>query len=358
MNVDISTISVIIPMYNAVKYIKQTVDSVLNQTFKDIEVIVVDDCSTDGSYNFCKSLYENNKRVKIIHHQKNKGVALSRNSGLREAQGKYVTFLDNDDVILPYALELLFKVAEEYKADVVSTCGHVISNDETIPDDFSGLSKFCPDGFMVDKPVLFAPPDETFSPSLQDVRAKLDDYLKGVYGFWCCWNKIYLRSFLMHYDIFFTPYAEDRLFTFRCMFHASRYVKIPNIINVYRNLSFSESRRSASIKDLQNIVKGMNGMALEFNNYMKDMEFFKEYPDYKFSVIEIHMLSLEFNCIIPKYYKNNQFLDKDTFRAVYEKMEEVFGENAPLVNWLFNRYFVLSRILSKHGVSNLFTNML
>ena len=99
-------------------------------------------------------------------------------------------------------------------------------------------------------------------------------------------------------------------------------------------------------------------MALEFNNYMKDIEFFEENPDYKFLVIEIHMLSLEFNCIMPKYYKDNKFLSKDTFGAVYEKMEEVFGENAPLVNWLFNRYLVLSRILSKHGVSNMYTNML
>ena len=89
------TVSVIIPVYNNSKYLKECIDSVINQTYKKLEIIIVDDCSTDGSIDIIKSY--NDKRIKTIFHKKNKGSASTRNDGIKSASGRYLAFIDSDD---------------------------------------------------------------------------------------------------------------------------------------------------------------------------------------------------------------------------------------------------------------------
>lgn len=89
--------SIIIPVYNTSQYIDQAINSVLTQQFKDFELILIDDCSTDGSLDTCIRHSKHDSRIKLIKHTKNCGVAISRNDGLETAMGKYVLFLDSDD---------------------------------------------------------------------------------------------------------------------------------------------------------------------------------------------------------------------------------------------------------------------
>ena len=88
--------SFVIPMYNSEKYITETVCSILNQTYSDFEVIIVNDGSTDNSYSICKEIADNDKRVKLYNNTNN-GVAYSRNYGIKNALGDYIIFLDSDD---------------------------------------------------------------------------------------------------------------------------------------------------------------------------------------------------------------------------------------------------------------------
>ena len=105
--------SIIIPMYNVEKYIRICVDSILNQTFKDFEVIIVDDCSTDNSYKICNELYGNNEKIRLFRQDKNYGIpSFGRNYGLEKAVGKYVWFIDNDDAIVPESLEKLYNITQ------------------------------------------------------------------------------------------------------------------------------------------------------------------------------------------------------------------------------------------------------
>ncbi|MBR1580417.1 MAG: glycosyltransferase family 2 protein, partial [Selenomonadaceae bacterium] len=145
MKTDTPMITVIIPMYNAKKYIEQAIDSVLNQTFKDVGVLVIDDCSTDDSYELVQSRYGDNERVTLMRNRKNVGPLQTRNLGFRLATSKYIAMLDNDDVFLPNALEVFFNIAETQKADVVSSFGTLHSMGENIPKDFSG--QFIPEIF-------------------------------------------------------------------------------------------------------------------------------------------------------------------------------------------------------------------
>lgn len=91
-------VSIITPMYNSEKYIGCTIESVLNQTYKDWEMLIIDDCSSDNSSIIAKSYAEKDSRIKYIRVEKNSGVSHTRNIGLKEARGKFIAFLDSDDI--------------------------------------------------------------------------------------------------------------------------------------------------------------------------------------------------------------------------------------------------------------------
>ena len=112
-------ISVIIPVYNVEPYLKQCMDSVVGQTLKDIEIICVDDGSTDGSLDILREYEAEDNRIQIIE-QKNAGAGAARNNGMRHATGKYLSFLDSDDFFEPRMLEKAYDLAEKDQADFVA----------------------------------------------------------------------------------------------------------------------------------------------------------------------------------------------------------------------------------------------
>ena len=114
-------ISIIIPVYNVENYLVRTIKSLENQTIKDIEIILINDGSTDNSGKICDELYRNNKNIKVIH-QENKGVSNARNAGIDIASGEYITFMDADDEIEVDMYELLLSNINQYNADI-SMCG-------------------------------------------------------------------------------------------------------------------------------------------------------------------------------------------------------------------------------------------
>lgn len=117
-NISMNKISVIIPMYNSETYIEQCIKSVMNQTYQDFEVLIIDDGSTDCSLKICKEFSLTDDRLKV-YHQKNRGVSAARNYGLDIAAGEYVFFLDSDDAIHPFLLEEMIRQTEKFHAQMV-----------------------------------------------------------------------------------------------------------------------------------------------------------------------------------------------------------------------------------------------
>lgn len=117
-----SKISVCVPVYKVEQYIARCLDSIQNQSLKDIEIIVVNDCSPDNSMKIVKRFAAMDSRIKIIEHDANHGLMVARRTGYIAASGDYITFCDSDDSLPPQALEELYKKAEEDKADIVSGC--------------------------------------------------------------------------------------------------------------------------------------------------------------------------------------------------------------------------------------------
>ena len=119
-------ISVLVPVYNAEKYIEKCIKSIINQTYKDIEIVLIDDESKDNSLNIMKNLQKQDNRIKIVSVE-NKGVADARNSAIENATGKLLTFVDSDDTIDEDYLEIMYNNLKKYDADIaVINCKNII----------------------------------------------------------------------------------------------------------------------------------------------------------------------------------------------------------------------------------------
>lgn len=115
-------LSVVVPVYNAKEYLLRCTDSILNQTFKDLELILVDDCSKDDSFKLCQKIAKSDKRVTAYKREQNGGIFAARNTGIELAKGEFITFVDNDDWLDLDMYEKLFSAAEKQNTDFVS-CG-------------------------------------------------------------------------------------------------------------------------------------------------------------------------------------------------------------------------------------------
>ncbi len=169
--------SVIVPVYDSEKYLIGCVQSVLKQDFKSLEIILVDDCSTDKSGEICDSFGEQNELIKVIQHEKNSGVSASRNSGIDAACGKYIIFLDSDDCLFDGCLNGIAKLIEEKTETDVIIGNHNRSNDG---------------GFIDSAVVNVNDPD--------DVIAHINN-LSFFIGY--CWRYVINRNFIIKNDLYF-----------------------------------------------------------------------------------------------------------------------------------------------------------
>ncbi len=122
-------ISVVIPVYNSQKYLEKCLDSVLNQTYNNFEVILIDDGSTDSSFELCQSIIKNNsnKDIKLIHQQ-NRGVSSARNAGIDNSTGDYIVFIDSDDQVDSDMLEFLYTLINSESECDLGVCGYYKDN--------------------------------------------------------------------------------------------------------------------------------------------------------------------------------------------------------------------------------------
>ena len=276
-------VSVIIPVYNAEKYIRQCLISVLASKFTDYEVIVVNDCSTDNSLAEVKKLLPHfDGRLKIISTKKNSGGAgIPRNVGIKNASGKYITLVDNDDFIMPTALGDFFELAEKYQADVVHTEKCLLFNDR-------GETKFKWEELGVQSD---EPHDEFVDvPTLEsnDLSERVNRYLRGKF-FWLPWGKLYRRDFLIKNKIDFPQvrFSEDMVFCFKCMCLAEKYLRVPDITNIHRVLETSTSRRTYEVRVALEV---MTKIIAEVDKFMGKLKFFKANPSSRSNVVEYFLI--------------------------------------------------------------------
>lgn len=133
-------VSIIVPVFNAEKFVEGTIKSVLNQTYDNWELILVNDCSTDNSENIIKTYAKNDKRIKLLNNNINSKAAISRNNGIKKASGRYICFIDADDLWDKQKLEKQIKFMETKKC-AFSFTGYEFADEKGIP---NGKKVFVP----------------------------------------------------------------------------------------------------------------------------------------------------------------------------------------------------------------------
>lgn len=173
-------VSIIVPIYNAEKYMEKCIDSILNQTLNDIEVILVNDGSTDNSSKIADEYAKNDRRIKVIH-QENSGPSVARNNGIKTAIGKYIGFVDSDDYIELEMYEKLFNIVDAKEVQV-AMCGYneIHAYDNT---------KIIVKSNLISNKIY----------SKEEIKKDIiSTFCKNKnYGFYSLWNKIYLREWVV-----------------------------------------------------------------------------------------------------------------------------------------------------------------
>ena len=257
-------------MYNAEKYLAVCLESLLIQTFEDFEVIVVDDCSTDNSCVVAESYLEKfGGRLKILTLEENTGSgAVPRNIGLEHARGKYVFFVDNDDLLIDDALETLYNFAEEYRATVVYTEAGFICEAEPVPKEL--IPAAWDSNSIVEEPTL----------DLKNISERVENFLALQYR-WPPWAKFLRRDFLIDNNIKFPHIktSEDIIWTFKIICTAKRFLRLPMAFYANRSNETSMTRLQRSPE--QELIFWSNPLitGLEcLEEFMSGLEYFQENP--------------------------------------------------------------------------------
>lgn len=268
-------ISVIIPVYNVEQYLSRCVDSVLNQTLKDIEIVLVDDGSPDNSPEICDNYKKTDERVKVVH-KKNGGLASARNAGLSVASGKYIFFLDSDDWLESDGLQTLYDTAEKFNVDLVKY--------RAIRTGWPGLPQ--------DAPCMVEPIRE-----LRDGYYDRDQIIKEIYprlfatsqltmgAVVGAWGALYNFKFLKDNKLKFyenVKFSEDLIFSANVMKHAKSFYFIDKAgvyHYFYNDTSISKSFREGRWESCKALISLFekdfkNNKEFDFSNEIYYLKWF------------------------------------------------------------------------------------
>lgn len=267
-------VSIIIPVYNVERYLRVSLESVVNQTLEDIEIICVNDGSTDGSLEILNEFAKKDKRI-ILINQENQGLSGARNTGLNVATGEYIAFLDSDDWVDTNFLENLYNTAKKYESDIAVA---------TIIRKREKHQKY---RVKYDK---------------EQVVQTLEDKINICDIPHCCyvWNKIYRSDLIKNTDFKVGVFFEDMLWSLEVIKQSNSIVTVPNTNYYYR------VNKISIVKALPTIQKQDD----KFNSSKYIIEFFKENnlklsKKYQFVTKRIYYW-LGFSILKIKEYKNHE----------------------------------------------------
>ncbi len=277
-------VSVIIPIYNAEKYLVRCLNSAINQTLQDIEIIAVNDCSKDNSLEIIQNYTKKDTRIKVINNETNKGEGATRNAGLKEAQGKYIVFLDSDDELDLKFCEKLYAKVQSNEDIIFGNCLRKIENKE----DYIDVNKLTVEN---DNILYFC------------------GYL---------WTNAYKKELLDKFSIKFTPnvpLAADLLFINNVLEHAKTFSYAKNAIYIYHRRLDSMNGEVLSDEKINSGLFVFNKMLDNFNaisEIVKNKEGYEYYFNDAF-----------FNCFNMTFKNDNKRKRVDcakTLVNLYKKM--------------------------------------
>ena len=272
-------------MFNAEKYIAECLDSLLAQTLQNIEVILVNDCSTDSSRKIAESYLEKfGGRLKLFHTRKNSGYGgVPRNIGLEFSRGEYIFFCDSDDSVTPTALEELYTLAKKFDADVIH-CEKYYNIPDKFWNDAAYRKQLKPYSYLNREKVLVTAPliwENNFEERIA--------YLTQKKLIWNIWNQLIRRDFIIDNRIrLCSIFAEDMIFTMCSLCSAKKYVVVPNIIYNYRVRDGSLTNDKVTLDSVMH--KWLHALKLGIaclDEFFGEREFFAKRLDLKYILLDM-----------------------------------------------------------------------
>lgn len=261
-------VSIIVPVYNVELYIDKCLESLINQSMKDIEIILIDDGSTDNSGKICDSYAIKDKKVKVIH-KNNRGLSNSRNCGLDIAKGEYISFVDSDDFIHPQMIEILYKTIISNNGDIVICDFQRIYENNNI--------KF--KQYKTEQNIKI----------YNNIEALNELYSKNVVKFVIAWNKLYKRELFINLRYREKKFHEDEFIIHELLYRSNKVIDIP--LQLYFYL-----QRQDSIMGAKFSVKRLDGL----DAYRERIHFFQEKHEKELLKKAVFRYSKEF---FQYYYK-------------------------------------------------------
>ena len=300
--------SLIVPIFNVEEFLKVCLDSIVNQTYKDLEIILVDDGSPDGCPQICDEYALKDSRIKVIHKD-NGGLMSARQAGLRVATGDYVGFVDGDDYIEPDMYEKIANVIEKHSPDMVACNFFLDYSDKSVKSE-QILNREYYSREELEKEIF---PYMLYNPPY---------YRFGVYP--CCWAKVFKRELLEQVLFGITSkikIGEDAAFTYPCLLKASSLAFVESSLYHYRVNDVSMTK--AYDKNLENTIN--IPIKILSNAFSGEASLLSQIDYYRLYMFEFVIRNeANENCKktkgeIKKTF--NKFLDDDTFVESIKKID-------------------------------------
>ena len=338
----IPAISIVIPMYNAEKYIGECLDSILAQTFDDYEVIVVDDCSKDNSATIVESYVPKFtrggvERLQLVRHKTNSGgAAAPRNTGMRVARGEYIFLMDADDALTPTAFEEFYGLAVKFGADTVYCKRYyVIGADEKaahLRSDFPTRT--------VDNQTI----GDTVTVETEDLALRIQQMCNWQFNM-MAWGALIKRDLILENELTFPGMKiyDDFAFIFKVQCLAQKFVHTPKPVYLYRIVPTSITHNSRkTLEQLTDFWIGslINGMS-DLDKFMGSMEFFQKNLEYRYAVYT-HLANFIFR---PFLNIGTQVPPHLIYAATMIAEGAKLGEQSSLISYLISRLSIQNKNL-------------
>lgn len=310
-------ISIIVPIYKVEKYLKKCIESILKQTYKNIEIILVDDGSPDNCGKICDDYKQMDKRIKVIH-KNNGGLSEARNYGIREARGDYLLFVDSDDFIAENICEILINNINKYSADmVICNFYYVFENKKAIKNEMSSKK----DVQVLEKENIIR---EYFLNYSVDLNV--------------AWNKLYKKDIFKGMNAILFPVGklhEDTYIMYKIYYNLNRLVRINKPLYYYRQRNDSIIS-SFSIKNVKDII-----------GYIKDYYIFSKNVDEDLKqMIQIECIKQYIGCIRrsmkANIFNDVKYLIYDMRNIIINNTKKIF--NNKYASFKIKKYYLLIKL--------------
>lgn len=288
-------ISVIIPVYNVEKYIEQCIKSIINQTYKKIEVILIDDGSIDKSGAICDEYAKIDKRI-IVIHKENGGLSDARNKGIDIAKGEYITFVDSDDYVKENFIEDLYTAIINNNAKL-SICNIIM-----VDEDGNTIENL---GFSSDKLV-----------NGKEILKGICEYRNLIEGI-VAWNKMYSKDFFKENRYPKGKIHEDEFLTYKILYFANKVAITNRFLYYYRKNDNSITSKKFNVKRLD-FIEALEERLVFYNSY-KEKYLYNKTFERIINVIRIYYIKVK------KYIADSKEIQKKLLKKYRKMFVEFIG---------------------------------